>query len=75
MFRNAVKTGDPLLHATVCKLQAAVSAALKSPKIIEFLDAAAFYPVGSTPEEFRVFVDAELKRYAQNLRDAKVPLQ
>jgi hypothetical protein len=30
----------------------------------EFLDAAAFYPVGSTPEEFREFVDAEMKRYA-----------
>jgi len=59
----------------VNRLQAAVSAALKAPKIIDFLDAAAFYPVGSTPEEFRVFVDTELKRYARNLREAKVAQQ
>ena len=49
--------------------------ALKTPKMIDFLDAAAFYAVGSTPEEFRVFVDAELKRYTQNLREAKVLMQ
>ncbi len=61
--------------AVVSRLQSAVSAALKTPKMIDFLDAAAFYPVGSTPEEFRAFVDAELKRYAQNLREAKVPMQ
>ncbi len=59
----------------VNKLHAAVREALKSPKILEFLDAAAFYPVASTPEEFRVFVDAELKRYAQNLREAKISPQ
>ena len=61
------KTPAPILN----KLHAAIREALKSPKIQEFLDAAAFYPVGSTPEEFKVFVDAEVKRYAQNLRDAK----
>jgi tripartite-type tricarboxylate transporter receptor subunit TctC len=61
--------------AIVNRLQAAVGFALKTPKIIDFLDAAAFYPVGNTPEEFRVFVDAELKRYAQNLREVKVPVQ
>lgn len=61
----------PIAH----KLHAAVREALKSPKVVDFLDASAFYPVGSTPEEFRVFVAAELKRYAQNLRDAKVSPQ
>lgn len=59
----------------VNKLHAAVRDALKAPKMLEFLDAAAFYPVGSTPQEFRTFVDAELKRYAQNIRDAKIPQQ
>ena len=38
--------------------------------MVAFLEAAAFYPVGSSPEAFRVFVAAELKRYAQSLRDA-----
>lgn len=61
--------------AILNRLQGAVSMALKSPKMIEFLDVSAFYPVGSTPEEFRVFTDAELKRYAQHLREARVPMQ
>lgn len=61
--------------AILKRLQAAVSTALKTPKMIDFLDAAAFYPVGNTPEEFRLFADAELKRYAQHLREAKVPMQ
>ncbi len=61
--------------AVLNRLQSAVSAALKTPKMIDFLDAAAFYPVASTPEAFRVFVEAELKRYTQHLREAKVPMQ
>ena len=56
--------------AVLNKLHAAIRESLKQPKNQAFLDAAAFYPVGSTPEEFRVFVAAELKRYAQNLREA-----
>jgi len=61
--------------AIVNRLHAAVREALKAPKIIEFLDAAAFYPVGSTPEEFHKFIDVEMKRYAQSVREAKIPLQ
>jgi tripartite-type tricarboxylate transporter receptor subunit TctC len=61
--------------AIVNRLQAAVREALKAPKITEFLDAAAFYPVGSTPEEFREFVNAELKRYSEAVKEAKIPVQ
>ncbi len=61
--------------AILNKLHASVREAVKLPRIVEFLEAAAFYPVASTPEEFRVFVDAELKRYAQNLKDAKIAPQ
>lgn len=61
--------------AIVNKLHAAVREALKSPKVLEFLDAAAFYPVGSTPKEFREFVDVEMKRYAEMVRDARIPQQ
>jgi tripartite-type tricarboxylate transporter receptor subunit TctC len=61
--------------AIASRLQGAVATALKSPKLMDFLDVSAFYPVGSTPEEFRAFTDAELKRYAQHLREAKVPMQ
>jgi tripartite-type tricarboxylate transporter receptor subunit TctC len=65
------KTPAPILN----KLHAAVREALKQPKIQAFLDVAAFYPVGSTPEEFRVFVAAEFKRYAQSFRGAKFVAQ
>lgn len=61
--------------AIVTRLHAAVREALKVPKIVDFLDAAAFYPVGSTPEEFRAFVNAELKRYSEAVREAKISLQ
>lgn len=61
--------------AILNRLHGAVREALKSPKVVEFLDAAAFYPVGSTPEEFRTFVDIEMKRYAQIVREAKIAQQ
>jgi tripartite-type tricarboxylate transporter receptor subunit TctC len=62
-------------RAVLTKLHNAVREALKAPKIVDFLDAAAFYPVGSTPEEFRAFVDAEVKRYAEAVRVANIPVQ
>ena len=61
--------------AIVNRLHAAVREALKAPKIVEFLDAAAFYAVGSTPHEFREFVNAELKRYSEAVREAQISLQ
>jgi tripartite-type tricarboxylate transporter receptor subunit TctC len=61
--------------AIVHRLYAAVREALKVPKIIDFLDASAFYPVGSTPQEFREFVNAELKRYSDAVREARISLQ
>ncbi len=57
------------------RLHGAVREALKAPRVLEFLDAAAFYPVGSSPEEFRVFIAAETKRYAEMIREAKIPMQ
>jgi len=61
--------------AIVHRLYMAVREALKAPKIVDFLDAAAFYPVGSTPHEFREFVYAEMKRYSEAVREAKISLQ
>jgi tripartite-type tricarboxylate transporter receptor subunit TctC len=57
------------------RLHAAVREALKAPKVLEFLEAAAFVPVGSTPAEFRAFVAAETKRYADVVRETKIPMQ
>jgi tripartite-type tricarboxylate transporter receptor subunit TctC len=65
------KTSAPIVN----KLHAAVREALKQPKIQEFLDAAAFVPVGSSPEEFKTYIAAELKRYRQSLLEAKFVAQ
>lgn len=65
------KTPAPIVE----RMHASVREALKNPKIVDFLDAAAFYPVGSTPQEFKEFVEAELKRYGEAIRLAKIPLQ
>ena len=61
--------------AIVNRLQAEVFEALKAPKVLEVLAASAFYPVGSTPEEFRKFIQIEMKRYAEMVREAKIPQQ
>ena len=59
----------------VARLHAAVREALKAPKVIDFLEAAAFVPVGSTPEEFRAFVVAETKRYAAIVQETRISVQ
>ena len=65
------RTPPEIVH----RLQAAVREALKAPKVLDFLEAAAFVPVGSTPEEFRAFVAAETKRYAQVVKETRIPMQ
>jgi tripartite-type tricarboxylate transporter receptor subunit TctC len=61
--------------AIINRLQAEVHQALQAPKVREVLAASAFYPVGSTPEEFRKFIQDEMKRYAEIVREAKIPQQ
>ena len=61
--------------AIVNRLQAEVHQALKAPKVLEVLAASAFYPVGNTPEEFRKFIQSEMKRYAAMVHEAKIPQQ
>jgi tripartite-type tricarboxylate transporter receptor subunit TctC len=61
--------------AIVNRLQTEVREALRAPKVLEVLAASAFYPVGSSPEEFRTFIHAEMKRYAEMVREAKIPQQ
>jgi tripartite-type tricarboxylate transporter receptor subunit TctC len=39
------------------------------------VEAAAFVPVGSTPEEFRAFVAAETRRYAAIVQETKISMQ
>jgi tripartite-type tricarboxylate transporter receptor subunit TctC len=58
--------------ALVNKLQAAVRKALDVPKVSEAYVSGGYEPAGSTPEEFRRFFVAEIKRYAKIVRDAKI---
>lgn len=61
--------------AIITRLQTEVQKALQAPKLREVLAASAFYPVGNTPEEFSKFIHAEMKRYAEIVREAKIPQQ
>jgi tripartite-type tricarboxylate transporter receptor subunit TctC len=58
--------------ATVAKIQGAVRATLQEPRVRDVLVSGGYDPVGSTPEEFRNFFHAEMKRYADIVRDAKI---
>ena len=58
--------------ALVSKLQAAVRKALDAPKVREAYVSGGYEPAASTPEEFRRFFLAEIKRYAEIVRDAKI---
>ncbi len=54
----------------VAKLSKAVAAAVKAPAVAERLSAQAAEPVGSTPEEFAAFIQAETKKWERAVRDS-----
>lgn len=54
----------------VAKLSKAVAAAVKAPAVAERLTAQAAEPVGSTPEEFAAFIQAETKKWERAVRDS-----
>jgi tripartite-type tricarboxylate transporter receptor subunit TctC len=56
----------------VAKLQGEVRAALGDPQVRERIAALGLEPVGSTPAEFRLFVQAEIKKYAEMVRAAGI---
>ncbi len=56
----------------VLRLQAEVHKALQVPKVREFFVNGGWEPLGSSPEALRTYVDAELKRYAEAVRVAKI---
>src|SRR5882672_6876968 len=53
-------------------LQGEVLLALGNPQVRERIAALGLEPVGSTPAEFRVFVQAEIKKYAEMVRAAGI---
>jgi len=59
----------------VARLQGEVHKALQAPKMRAILEASGFTPVGNTPEEFRQFVQSEIKRYAAIVREANIRVE
>ena len=56
----------------VARLQTEVNKALQAPKVRDLFVSGGYEPVGSTPDDFRKFFHAEMKRYADIVRDAKI---
>ncbi len=63
-------TGTP--RAAIDKLNAAVSAALKSPEIQERLEGLAGVPMGGTPERAGEFVRGEVAKWAKVIQRANI---
>jgi tripartite-type tricarboxylate transporter receptor subunit TctC len=59
-------------HETVTFINASMSGALASSDLRERLIAIGFEPFDSKPEEFGAFLAAEVRRYAQVIRDAGI---
>jgi tripartite-type tricarboxylate transporter receptor subunit TctC len=62
------KTPEPLLAA----IARAVNDALRDPDIREKLTAQYMEPIGTTPAEFRAFLDADVRRWAPVIKAANI---
>jgi tripartite-type tricarboxylate transporter receptor subunit TctC len=61
--------------AIVKRLQSEIRKAVQAPRMREILDASGFTAVADTPDEFRAFVQREIKRYAEIVRDAHIKVE
>ena len=59
-------------RAIILQWQEAVAKAIRVPKMRELLENGGYVPVGDTPEEFRKFLEGELKQGREYMRIAKV---
>lgn len=59
-------------RAVVSRLQAEVTKAMAVPQVRDFFVKSGWEPLGSTPEALDAYVKAELKRYAEAARIAKI---
>jgi tripartite-type tricarboxylate transporter receptor subunit TctC len=56
----------------VARLNKATAAALRTPRLSDTLRKGGYEPVGSNAEDFGRFVRAEMQRYAEIAREAKI---
>lgn len=61
--------------AIVQKLSDAVRAAVQAPPVRNALVAGGYEPIGSSPVEFRRFIEAELKRFSEIARNAQIKIE
>ena len=60
--------------AIVKKFNAEVLKALQSPEVLKQLEAQGAQVLGSSPEEYKAYLDSEIKRFAKIVKDAGVTL-
>ena len=61
--------------AIIAKLNQAAAEAMKDPAVKEKLAAQGATLVGDKPEQFRAFIDSEIKKWAKVIKDAGVPTE
>ena len=61
--------------AVIDKIQRGVAAVLQVREVNERLAGEGAQPVGSTPQQFTEFLQAETQKWAKVIRDARVPLE
>jgi tripartite-type tricarboxylate transporter receptor subunit TctC len=71
-FGMVAPAGTP--PAVVDKLQQATAKALRLPDVASQLSAQGAEPIGSTPEEFRAFLAAEIARWGEVIKAANMKL-
>ena len=71
-FGLVAPAGTP--PAVMDKLQQATTRALRLPDVASQLSAQGAEPIGSTPEEFRVFLAAEIARWGKVIKAANMKL-
>jgi tripartite-type tricarboxylate transporter receptor subunit TctC len=59
----------------VARLSAAAANALRTPEIRERFTSQGVEPVGSTPEQYAAFIEAEIPRWAEAARAARITPQ
>jgi len=68
----AVPAGTP--KEIISRLNSEIVKALHMPDVKERLSSLGAEPVGSTPEEFAAFIQAEIKKWAKVIKDAGIRL-
>jgi tripartite-type tricarboxylate transporter receptor subunit TctC len=59
----------------VTRLNEAANAALKAPEVRELMERIGAEPLGGKPEEFATTISADIKKWTEVFKSAKIELQ